>query len=119
MTTDRVVRRASGQHRLRLVLPEPPSDTEKYCYIDRKLPYLSVIMVIGFVAATSSQIWFEVKTGWWPFAFFTFASIMSFGLSLPLCFTGRGFDLEIHQKRVRDWRPRAYPDVDIFLPDLL
>lgn len=116
MTTDRVVRRASGQHRLRLVLPEPPSDTEKYCYIDRKLPYLSVIMVIGFVAATSSQIWFEVKTGWWPFAFFTFASIMSFGLSLPLCFTGRGFDLEIHQKRVRDWRPRAYPDVDIFLP---
>lgn len=116
MTAEGVVRRAPGQHRVRLVLPEPPSDKEKYSYIDRQLPYLSVLMVIGFVAATSSQIWFEVETGWWPFAFFTVASVMSFGLSLPLSFTGRGFDLAAHQKRVNGWRPGAYPDVDIFLP---
>jgi cellulose synthase (UDP-forming) len=116
VTAEGVVRRPRGLHRVRLVLPEPPSDREKYCYIDRQLPYLSVLMVIGFVAATSSQIWFEVKTGWWLFAFFTVASVMSFGLSLPLSFTGRGFDLAAHQKRISGWRPRAYPDVDIFLP---
>ena len=69
--------RAQGRHGLprgqhRLVLPERPNDTEKYTYIERHLPYLAAVMTIGFVAATSSQIWFEVTSGWWPFAIFTF-----------------------------------------------
>ena len=80
--------------------------TERYIYIDRQLPYLVMIMMLGFAAGTASQIWFEFHTGWWPFALFTFAGVMSFGLSLPLSFTGRGFDIALHEARVRGWRPR-------------
>lgn len=99
-----------------LVLPPPPTDIEKYCYVDRKLPYLATIMAIGFVAATVSQIWFEITTGWWGFAVFTLASTMSFGLALPLSFLGQGFDLVAHSARVATWEPAHYPEVDIFLP---
>jgi cellulose synthase (UDP-forming) len=116
VTAVRTARQVHGRHRIKIVLPAPPSDTERYIYIDRQLPYLVMIMVIGFTAGTASQIWFEVHTGWWPFALFTFTGIMSFGLSLPLSFTGRGFDIALHQTRVRTWRPREYPVVDIFLP---
>lgn len=118
-------RRQGAKHRKRgrdvwqapgMVLPDPPDDIEKYTYIDRQLPYLAVIMVIGSVAATASQIWFVIATDWWPFAVFTFASVMSFGLALPLSFTGRGFDIQQHIDRVDAWRPRTYPEVDIYLP---
>ena len=109
-------RQRRGGHENQPVLPDPPNDEEKYTYIDRQLPYLAAVMTLGFVAATTSQIWFEVATGWWPFALFTFACVMSFGIALPLSFTGRGFDLERHNERVRGWQPTRYPDVDIFLP---
>jgi len=99
-----------------LVLPKPPNDHEKYSYIDRHLPYLAIVTTLGFVAATTSQLWFEVTSGWWPFALFTFVCAMSFGIALPLSFTGRGFDIERHNERIRGWQPTGYPDVDVFLP---
>ena len=37
-------------------------------------------------------------------------------ISLPVNFTGAGFDLAAHQARVATWHPPAYPDVDIYLP---
>src|SRR5262249_15601774 len=37
-------------------------------------------------------------------------------ISLPVNFTGRGFDLAAHQAFIRAWRPRSYPTVDIHLP---
>ncbi len=109
-------RRAPGRHRFKLVLPQPPDDVEKYCYIYRHLPYLTLVMVIGFIAATVSQVWFEVTSGWWYFAPFTFVCFMSFGLAIPLCFSGSGFDLDRHNALVQAWNPRRYPRVDIFLP---
>ena len=44
--------RTNTVRRLAIILPAPPDDPEKYTYIDRQLPYLAVIMVIGSVAAT-------------------------------------------------------------------
>jgi len=73
-------------------------------------------MLIGSVAATSSQVWFEATSGWWPFALFTLSSVLSFGMALPLSFTGGGFDVERHIERIRSWRPRTYPAVDVYLP---
>jgi cellulose synthase (UDP-forming) len=99
-----------------LVVPSPPDDAEKLSYVDRQLPYIAIIMTIGFLAATTSQVWFEVTTGWWEFGIFTVAGALSFGLALPLSFTGRGFDIEGHRARVSGWRPLEYPDIDIFLP---
>ena len=37
-------------------------------------------------------------------------------ISLPVNFTGRGFDLGAHQARIRAWQPLSYPSVDIHLP---
>ena len=99
-----------------MVLPPPPDDREKYSYIDRQLPYLTLVMIIGFTTATLSQIWFEASSGWWFFGIFTLTTAMSFGLALPLSFFGRGFDLRAHNRRIRGWSPRHYPSVDIFLP---
>lgn len=109
-------RRPPGRHRYRLVLPVPPDDDEKYIYIKRNLGYLTVVVTLGFVAATASQLWFEYSSGMWPFMIFTAVGVASFGLSLPLSFAGRGFDLPAHQRRVGAWAPDIYPDVDIFLP---
>ena len=61
--------------RIQPVLPEAPNDLEKYTYVDRELPYLTAVMTLGFVAATTSQLWFEVTTGWWLFGVFTFAPV--------------------------------------------
>ncbi len=99
-----------------IVLPPPPNDREKYSYVERRLPYLAVTMSIGFVTATISQGWFEVTSGWWPFAIFTLVVVASFSLALPFSFVGPGFDIEQHIERVGTWRPERYPDVDIFLP---
>jgi cellulose synthase/poly-beta-1,6-N-acetylglucosamine synthase-like glycosyltransferase len=99
-----------------LVIPAPPRDDEKYLYIDRKLPYLATVMTAGFACATVSQGWFETSSGMWPFALFTLAAVMSFGLSLPLSFTGRGFSLPAHKAKIAAWCPRSYPVVDIYLP---
>jgi hypothetical protein len=75
------------------VLPEPPHDEEKYLYTERHLPYLATVMTASFVAATFSQAWFEYTSRSWPFTVFTVVGLISFGLSLPLSFTGKGFSL--------------------------
>jgi cellulose synthase (UDP-forming) len=109
-------RRPPGRHRYRLVLPAPPGDDEKYAYVKRHVGYLMVVMTLGFLAATVSQVWFVYSTGMWPFIIFTAIGVASFGLSLPLSFAGHEFDLLAHQRRVGAWAPDIYPDVDIYLP---
>ncbi len=119
-TAIRPAQRYRGSHRrptgVPMTLPAPPDDHEKYLYAERHLPYLAVVLVICFLAATASQIWFEARSGMWPFGIFTAVTVLSFGLALPLSFTGRGFDVGAHVRRVRAWRPSSYPDVDIYLP---
>lgn len=99
-----------------MVPPAPPDDREKYLYAERHLPYLAVVLVICALTGTASQIWFEARSGMWPFAIFTAVTVLSFALALPLSFTGRGFDLAAHVRRVQAWRPASYPEVDIYLP---
>jgi cellulose synthase (UDP-forming) len=99
-----------------IVLPAPPDDQEKYRYVERHLPYLAVVLVICFLASTACQIWFDALPGMWPFGIFTAVYVLAFGVTLPLSFTGRGFDRAAHEHRVRAWRPGRYPDVDIYLP---
>ena len=109
--------RPAGRHRRHgTVVQPPPGGDEKYAYIARSLPYLAVSMTIAFVAASASQLLFELNSGIWPFALFTFVGTVAFVMSLPLAFTGRGFDLAAHQARVRSWQPNRYPMVNIFLP---
>ncbi len=99
-----------------VVTQPPPGAQEKYLYLSRSLPYLAVSVTVAFLAAFTSQILFEINSGIWEFAIFTFVGTLAFAMSMPLGFTGRGFDRDRHQKLVRSWRPRRYPSVDIFLP---
>ena len=84
---------------LELYSRNPPSDAEKYIYIDRQLPYLVMIMAIGFSAGTASQIWFEIHTGWWPFALFTFTGIK--------CSLRPVSAAILHRTRIRHCSPRG------------
>ncbi len=98
-------------------LPPPPDDNEKYAYIRRNLPYLAVTLVISATCLIISQIRFEMHDpALWPFAAFTATYITYQVISLPVNFTGRGFDLAAHQGRIAAWRPDSYPSVDIYLP---
>ena len=105
-----------GRHRFRTVVQPPPSDTEKYLYISRSLPYLAVSMTIAFIAAFTSQLMFEINSGFWIFSFFTLVGTIAFAMSMPLGLTGRGFSLDRHREIVLSWYPRRYPSVDIFMP---
>jgi cellulose synthase (UDP-forming) len=100
-----------------LVLPAPPDDVEKYLYIDRNLPYLATILVIGAGCLIISQARFEAHLPVpWPFMIFTATYFVYQVISLPVNFTGPGFDLAAHQARIQAWCPPSYPSVDIYLP---
>ena len=98
-------------------LPQPPDDTEKYAYVDRNLPYLTVTLMISAACLIVSQLRFEAHSpALWPFLAVTATYVIYQVISLPVNFTGKGFDLAAHQARVRAWHPDTYPSVDIYLP---
>jgi cellulose synthase (UDP-forming) len=98
-------------------LPHPPDDDEKFGYIHRNLPYLTAMIVIGAGCLIISQIKFEAHNpAPWPFMIFTGTYLIYQVISLPVNFTGAGFDLAAHQERIQAWRPVCYPGVDIYLP---
>jgi len=101
----------------RPVLPRPPGDQEKYFYIDRNLGYLTTILVIGATCLIVSQLRFELHD-WslWPFLAFTTPYLAYQAISLPVNFTGKGFDAAAHRALVQAWSPASYPSVDILLP---
>jgi len=104
-------------HQPSLTLPPPPGDREKYAYVDRNLPYLTITLVVSAACLIVSQIRFELHDLLLaPFLVFTVTYVAYQVISLPVNFTGRGFDLAAHQARVRTWHPVTYPGVDIYLP---
>ncbi len=112
VTASRPARQPAG-----LVPPHPPDDGEKYLYIERNLAYLTTVILIGSCCLIFSQLRFETHDlVLSPFLVFTVIYVLYQGISLPVNFAGRGFDLAAHQARIQAWHPDAYPDVDIYLP---
>ena len=100
-----------------LVLPVPPDDVEKYAYLNRSLGYLSAWLIAGFLFLIASQVITEVRIGVAVvLAPFTALYAVYQLISLPVNFTGRGFNLSAHRGKVVSWNPYRYPDVDIYLP---
>ena len=100
-----------------LVPPLPPDEDEKYSYIERNLPYLTTVILIGSCCLIISQVRFETQDlVLSPFLLFTATYVVYQAISLPVNFAGAGFDLAAHQARVAAWHPPSYPDVDIYLP---
>lgn len=114
--TLRSASKGSGRHRQANLYPAPPNDTEKLTYIDRNLAYLTTSVTIGNASAIASQVALEVRYSIWWLVPYTFFGLLYATLSITANFTGKSFDYEAHQARVQAWRPRRYPDVDIYLP---
>jgi cellulose synthase (UDP-forming) len=99
------------------VPPRPPDEEEKYSYLQRNLPYLTTVILIGSVSLIVSQLRFELHDlALSPFLLFTAIYVVYQAISLPVNFAGSGFDLAVHQARIQAWRPASYPVVDIYLP---
>jgi cellulose synthase (UDP-forming) len=112
-----VTAEASRDPLCHLVPPLPPDDDEKYSYLQRNLPYLTTVILIGSVCLVISQVRFEVHDlALSPFLFFTAIYVIYQAVSLPVNFAGAGFDLAAHQARIGAWQPSCYPAIDIYLP---
>ena len=111
-TIARLVTASDKRHKQgHLVPPQPPDDDEKYSYIERNLPYLTTVILIGSCCLLISQIRFETQDlALSPFLFFTATYLVYQVISLPVNFAGAGFDLAAHQARVAAWQPPSYPE---------
>jgi cellulose synthase (UDP-forming) len=107
-----------GHRQVSLALPGPPDDDEKHAYLYRNLPYLATVLVIGAGCLIVSQVRFEAHDPvlLWPFMAFTATYIIYQVISLPVNFTGRGFDMAGHEARIQAWHPHSYPSVDVYMP---
>jgi cellulose synthase (UDP-forming) len=108
--------RRTGRHRQDDLLPAPPSDEEKTSYIDRRLGYLTAAVAIGNASAIASQVALELRYSLLWLAPYTVLAFFYATLSIIANFTGESFDYDAHRRRVAEWQPSPYPDVDIYLP---
>jgi cellulose synthase (UDP-forming) len=110
--------RAQGRHRTggTPLRPAPPNDREKLSYLDRHLPYLTAIIVIGNASVIASQSAMELAYHVWPLVPYTLFGLIYAVVSITANFTGRSFSYEEHRAKVSAWRATTYPDVDIYLP---
>jgi Glycosyl transferase family group 2 len=117
-TIARSVTMADRRHQRRdLIAQAPPDDEEKYSYIQRNLPYLATVIFLGSACLIYSQVRFGADDlALSPFLLFTATYVIYQAISLPVNFTGVGFDLAAHQARIQAWHPASYPRVDIYLP---
>ncbi len=99
------------------VLPEPPTDEEKYSYVTRRVWVLNLTSMISFTCMAVSQ-YRLVRHDLWalllvPFLAFT---LLYYLISLRVNLSRGNFDLAAHRRLVEGWSPPSHPDVDIFLP---
>jgi cellulose synthase/poly-beta-1,6-N-acetylglucosamine synthase-like glycosyltransferase len=100
-----------------LVLPQPPTDREKYSYVRRHAWVLTICTLLAFPPLVYSQIRMFEDSRW----FLLYAPFMAFGtlcflLSLVVDGMSRSFNLSAHKRVAENWRPLWYPSVDIFMP---
>jgi cellulose synthase (UDP-forming) len=100
-----------------LVLPVPPSDSEKFAYVRRHTWVLTLCMVLVFPPLVYSQVRLFMASHWFLlYAPFMLLGTVTFVVSLVADGFGAEFDLAGHRRLVAAWRPYDYPAVDVFLP---
>ena len=99
------------------LLPEPPSDAEKYSYAKRYLWVLTLSSMVSFCCLVASQVSLASSTSlMWAYMPVLAFTIVYYLISLRVNGFSRDFDVKAHKRLVRGWRPEVYPDVDVFLP---
>jgi len=107
----------SGREERLPVLPLAPTEAEKDHYSDRNLALIMRASLFSFGSLLVSQARFLVSAP----PLLIFAPLLAFTLlyyliSLCVNYRTRGFDMKAHRDLVGAWRPRHYPNLDIFLP---
>lgn len=98
-------------------LPLPPTDEEKYSWVDREMVLLVVFSCVSMVCLTVSQIHFVlISPALAVFVPFLLLTLVYFVISLWINVGTRNFDVNAHRRLVQDWTPAVYPSVDILLP---
>lgn len=99
------------------LLPQPPTDDEKYIYAKRRLWVLTLCSLVSFVCLVISQFRLSQANPWfWAYVPFLIFTIGYYLISLRVNGLTRDFDWRRHKRMVRSWRPAVYPSVDVFLP---
>jgi cellulose synthase (UDP-forming) len=99
------------------LLPTPPTDKEKYLYSKRRVNWLLGFSIVSFIGINISLYKFLIENPivWFLFGFF-FLTIVYFAVSLFVNLFTKDFDIKGHIKQAKNWHPKKYPSVDIFLP---
>jgi cellulose synthase/poly-beta-1,6-N-acetylglucosamine synthase-like glycosyltransferase len=101
------------------VLPLPPTDEQKFCYVKRHVWLLNLFAVSSFAAVAYSTVLFSgLDHALWPFFALLGLSAAGFVLSLQADLFSRDFDDQEHRREVEAWwgAHPGYPSVDVFLP---
>lgn len=100
-----------------IILPAPPTDDEKWSYAKRSLPMLVTAITASAICITAAQLLLEVHfLIALPFLAYTLSYLVYQLLSIPVNFGGKSFDVVHHRWKAAMYRPKVYPDVDVFLP---
>jgi cellulose synthase (UDP-forming) len=100
-----------------LVLPPPPTDQEKYQYVERHLTVLLVSSIVSLTCLTISQVHLVIIRPWlWILIPYLLFILVYYLISLRVNLPSRDFDLRTHQATIAAWTPNTYPSVDIWLP---
>ncbi|HET9168586.1 MAG TPA: glycosyltransferase family 2 protein [Actinospica sp.] len=98
-------------------LPQPPSDSETHLYDTRNRKLLMRVSMASFLVLTISQTRFVITAKplliLAPFFVFT---VLYYVISLWVNVGTKDFDRAAHDHLIAEWKPLAYPSLDVFLP---
>lgn len=100
-----------------VLLPHPPTDTERDRYLHHQQRWVPVASVAGS-ALIAVSLWFLMTgPGWgWMFAILLVLTTVSTSLTLLTSTRRRRVTLQSHRALVESWHPDRVPSVDVFLP---
>lgn len=100
-----------------ILLPNSPTNQEKYKYVKRHVNVLTIFSVISFACVTLSAVRLYRENVWlYPFFILLAYSVFYFLFSLRINLCPKDFDLKKHRAFIKTWHPKEYFSVDIFLP---
>ncbi len=98
-------------------LPTPPTDGEKYAYLQPQGRHLVGVQTLVSVTISAVLTWFFLQHAvLMPFALVTVLNIAYAAVSAATGMHRRRVDLDSHVLKVSAWRPEHYPSIDVFLP---
>ena len=98
------------------MLPQSPTDEEKYLYVNTNSTIIFIFSIISFTGITiSTGLFLSHHTNLWPLYGYFALTVFYFIISLSTK-TNQSFNKAYHDKIINKWKDRMYASVDVFLP---